>query len=219
MKPGLQALIWIAVGVVIANLAWVLLLRSPSPPRAARKRTPDVWTGFDAPGPGVKILQFYASRGEVIEGEHAIVCYGAANAKTVRIEPAVEEIQPAHNRCISITPEKTTTYTLHAGGNDGSVETAGFTVKVLPAPPNIKMAAVSDKEISRGESVTVCAAIDHATSARIEPINMNVPATGGPACVKWYPAATLSYRLVAKGIGGEDRIPFKVAVRVPAKRK
>jgi hypothetical protein len=219
MKPRLQALIWVAVGVMIANLAWVLLSRPVAEQRTMNKRKPDVWTGFDAPGPGVKILQFYANRGEVIEGEHAIVCYGVANAKAVRIEPAVEQLKPAHNRCISVTPGKTTTYTLHADGNDGSADTVSFTVKVLPAPPNIKMAAVSDKEIPRGESVTVCAAIEHATSARVEPINRSLPANGEPGCVKWYPVATMKYRIVAKGIGGEDEIPFTVAVKVPARKK
>jgi hypothetical protein len=201
----------VAIGVVVTNLAWVFLSRMPAAPHAVKQKA-GAWTGYDVPGPGVKILQFYAGRNEVVRGEHAIVCYGVANAKAVRIEPAVERLAPNPNRCISVTPEDTTTYTLHADGKDGSSEQASFTIKVLPAPPNIKMAAVSDKEVRRGESVTVCAVIDHATSARIEPINLNVPATGEPVCVKWYPAASMSYHIVARGIGGEDKIPFKVGV-------
>jgi hypothetical protein len=212
MKPRLQAFLWVAVGVVVTNLAWVFLSRMPAAPRPVKAKA-DVWTGFEASGPGVKILQFYSSRNEVVRGEHAIVCYGVSKAKAVRIEPPVEQIAPNPNRCISVTPEDTTTYTLHADGEDGSFEKASFTVKVLPAPPNIKMAAVSDKEVSRGEPVTVCAVIEHAASARIEPINMNVPATGAPVCVKWFPVQSMSYRIVAKGIGGEDKIPFKVGVR------
>src|SRR6266571_4360107 len=37
-------------------------------------------------GGQLKILSFYATVGAVARGERALVCYGVANAKTVRIE-------------------------------------------------------------------------------------------------------------------------------------
>ncbi len=198
---------------MVANLAWVLMTRFATPQRyVPKKPKADVYTGYDSPGPDVKILQFYSSRTEIFEGDHTIICYGVVKAAAVRLDPPVEQIKPALNRCIEASPTETTTYTLHADGNNGSRESFSFTVKVLPAPARIRMVFVSDKEIIRGEPVTVCAQLDHATSARIEPINQRLLAERGTACAKWYPVLTMDYRLVATGAGGDDSEKFRIKV-------
>ncbi len=215
----LQPALWMAVGIVVANLIWVFMARFATAPRPAPKKPKlDVYTGYDTPGPGVKILQFYSSKAEVINGEHTIICYGVAKASAVRIEPPIEQLKPALNRCIEARPEQTTTYTLYAEGTEGSRDSISFTVKVLPAPARIKMVFLSDKEVIRGEPVTVCTILENALTARIEPINRPLMAPKGTACAKWYPAQTMDYRLVAKGVGGDDSEKFRIVVK-PRERK
>ncbi|MGO9097044.1 MAG: hypothetical protein ACLQGV_17710 [Bryobacteraceae bacterium] len=55
-----------------------------------RKRLPTPPPEF---GSEVKILQFYASPSVVAKGQQAILCYGVANAKTVRLEPTTESFE------------------------------------------------------------------------------------------------------------------------------
>ncbi len=215
----LQPALWIAVGILVANVIWLFMARFAAQPLPVRRKPKvDVYTGYDTPGPGVKILQFYSSKAEVIEGDHTIICYGVAKASAVRIEPPIEQLRPALNRCIEARPEQTTTYTLYAEGVEGSRDSISFTVKVLPAPARIKMVFLSDKEVIRGEPVTVCTILEHALSARIEPINRPLMAERGTACSKWYPAQTMDYRLVAKGVGGNDSEKFRIIVK-PRERK
>ncbi len=78
----------------------------------------------------VKILQFYAMPGALTAGEKASMCYGVVNAKTVRIEPEVEPVEPSLNRCLVISPKRDTRYTLTAEGQDGKIVSASFVVKV-----------------------------------------------------------------------------------------
>jgi hypothetical protein len=67
----------------------------------------------------VKILQFYAARGEIILGEQALICYGTEGAASVRISPEVSKLAPALTRCIAAEPKEDTTYTLTAVGPGG----------------------------------------------------------------------------------------------------
>jgi hypothetical protein len=78
----------------------------------------------------VKILQFYAAPDSLDAGERSSLCYGVYKAKSVRIEPAVEPIEPSLNRCIEVAPKRTTTYTLTAVGDDGKTISASVKVKV-----------------------------------------------------------------------------------------
>jgi hypothetical protein len=81
-------------------------------------------------GNAVKILQFYARDGNLTEGEKSVLCYGVLNAKTVRIEPPVDGVGPALNRCVEIVPQKETQYTLTAEGTDGKTVSESFVLGV-----------------------------------------------------------------------------------------
>jgi hypothetical protein len=83
-------------------------------------------------GSKVKILQFYAVPGELVEGGKAILCYGVVNAKAVRIDPPVEELAPSMNRCFNVAPKRDTRYTLTAEGADGPPATESFVIRVKP---------------------------------------------------------------------------------------
>ena len=83
-------------------------------------------------GSAVKIVQFYASPGVLTRGEQALLCYGVANAKTLRIEPEVDVLWPALNRCLYVQPKRETRYTLTAEGADGKRVTESFVLQVAP---------------------------------------------------------------------------------------
>src|SRR5690349_12136863 len=46
-------------------------------------------------GGQLKILNFYVTPGTIARGAKALICYGVANAKTVRIDPAVARVYPS----------------------------------------------------------------------------------------------------------------------------
>jgi len=56
----------------------------------------------------LKILNFYGSPGVIRRGGKWLLCYGVANAKTVRIEPGIEALATSISRCVAISPAKET---------------------------------------------------------------------------------------------------------------
>ncbi len=78
----------------------------------------------------LKILTFYASPGLLKRGDTGLLCYGVLNAKSVRIEPGVEEIHPALSRCVEVKPGATTTYTLSAADDSGKAVSQTVEVRV-----------------------------------------------------------------------------------------
>jgi hypothetical protein len=125
----------IATGsVAIAYLAWTFAGRALSNSRWASRIRPDdgrsaefarVYGGTD-----VKILQFYARDGNMVEGTKSVICYGVLNAKSVRIEPKLEGVSPSLNRCVEVYAEKETRYTLTAVGSDGREVSESFVLGV-----------------------------------------------------------------------------------------
>jgi hypothetical protein len=83
-------------------------------------------------GGRLKILHFYASPGVIRRGEPANICYGVYGAKSVRIEPMVEELRPAVARCLQASPLRTTAYKLVAEDGLGHTATQQFVLRVEP---------------------------------------------------------------------------------------
>ena len=81
-------------------------------------------------GSEFKIISFYASPGEIHRGDEVTMCYGVSNAKSVSIDPTIGETWPSVNRCMQITPKKTTKYTFTADDGKGSTKTAELTIVV-----------------------------------------------------------------------------------------
>jgi hypothetical protein len=81
-------------------------------------------------GSEFKIISFYASPGLIHRGDEVTMCYGVSNAKSVSIDPPVGETWPSVNRCMQITPKKTTKYTFTADDGKGSTKTAELTIEV-----------------------------------------------------------------------------------------
>lgn len=81
-------------------------------------------------GNDLKILTFYASPAIVPRGEKALVCYGVSNAKSVRIEPRIDDIKPAISRCLEVHPKADTEYKLTAVDAKGKEASQSFTLQV-----------------------------------------------------------------------------------------
>ena len=81
-------------------------------------------------GKELAIQNFYASPGAIHKGESVQLCYGVANAKTITLEPQDNPIWPSHNRCIDVSPKKTTTFTLTITDTAGNTKTQSVEVKV-----------------------------------------------------------------------------------------
>jgi hypothetical protein len=80
--------------------------------RAEKQREQDRATVQQLGGREFSILDFYASPQAIRRGESAQLCYGVSNAKTVKLEPQPNAVWPSHANCVSVSPTKTTTYTL-----------------------------------------------------------------------------------------------------------
>jgi hypothetical protein len=87
--------------------------------RAEKQRQQDRIAVEQLGGKKFAILDFYANPTAVHKGKSAKLCYGVSNAKTVKIEPAVEAVWPSASHCADVTPVETTTYTLTAEDAEG----------------------------------------------------------------------------------------------------
>lgn len=62
----------------------------------------------------VRISSFSATPDFVPPRGRVVVCYGVRNAKTVRIDPPVEDVWPSLSRCFEVFPTRTAQYILTA---------------------------------------------------------------------------------------------------------
>ena len=209
-------LLRVALAVALAQLGWTWLQRHDADLRIRRMldgRRPRSEAPRRNTGTGARIVQFYARAGEVVEGDRKVICYGVENARTVRLDPPVESVEPALVRCFWIEPHEDTTYRLIADAPGGRHDEASFMVKVRPAPPVFRMVAVSEKAIPPGEVVTVCYNVDHASGVVLHPLGWRLP-PGAKNCVRFYPKQTMDYALIASGTAGmQARERFRVAVK------
>jgi hypothetical protein len=81
-------------------------------------------------GSDLAIRALYVSPTSIRHGETAQLCYDVANAKTVTLDPPAGEVWPSHNRCLDISPEKTTAYTLTITDSAGNKASQTVELKV-----------------------------------------------------------------------------------------
>jgi hypothetical protein len=98
---------------------------------AAEHRAEDQRSLDNLGGTKFDILNFYATPGFAHRGDTVELCYGVANARSVKIEPDIHRaVWPSVSRCVEISPTKTTTYTLTADDGHGNTKTATLTMEV-----------------------------------------------------------------------------------------
>ncbi len=118
---------WLPVLVTALYTGYILYQRyeASQPPAPPPERDP-----LAAYGSRVKILQFYTGNPIIAPGAKALLCYGVVNAKSVRLDPPVDNVWPSVSRCFEVIPTKTTRYTLTAEAADHSTAVESLEVKV-----------------------------------------------------------------------------------------
>lgn len=134
MRTALRFTIVIAL-ILLIRIGWIFYSRRSAErevqKQAAARQASEARSVVDAyGGDRLKILQFYSSPGTIRRGETSTLCYGVSNARSVHIEPPVEDIRPSVTRCIEVKPKKDTLYKLVAEDASGNTETATTSVNV-----------------------------------------------------------------------------------------
>ena len=126
------------VGTTLVDVLWILYSRwqeNRSIERRTREETARKQLESDRialeqlGGKELAIQSFYASPGAIHKGESVQLCYGVANAKAVKLEPQPNAVWPSYARCVSVSPAKTTMYTLTI--NDASGNTKSQSLQVI----------------------------------------------------------------------------------------
>jgi hypothetical protein len=127
------------LGVVVLGVAFVMysrwqdrrnIDRQAAQERAEKQQQQDRLAVEQLGGKDLAILNFYASPTTIRRGESARLCYGVANAKTVKLEPQSEPVWPSGARCVDVTPEKSITYTLTIEDTAGKTLSQDIEVEV-----------------------------------------------------------------------------------------
>jgi hypothetical protein len=128
-----------ALVIVVLIVGWILVSRwlenrgiekRASEERTQKQQEQDRITLEQLGGKELAIQNFYASPGEIRRGGTVQLCYGVANAKTVKLEPQSNPVWPSYSRCVDVAPTKTTTYTLTIADAAGNTKTQTVEVKV-----------------------------------------------------------------------------------------
>src|SRR5216684_3122190 len=106
---------WAALAIATLVVGWILFSRWQEN-RNIEKRTKEEQTQKQRErdrialeqlgGKELAIQNFYAIPGVIRRGETVQLCYGVANAKTVKLEPQSNPVWPSYSRCVDVTPTK-----------------------------------------------------------------------------------------------------------------
>jgi hypothetical protein len=128
----------IVLSLAMCYVAWVFFSRwqlnrsiaEKAEEAAAAKRTQDQQTFQAMGGNSFEILAFYANPPAIGHGDSASLCYSVSNAKSVTLEPQSNPVWPSYERCVTVAPSETTTYTLTATDAAGHTKSAQATIEV-----------------------------------------------------------------------------------------
>ena len=127
------------LGVALLVVLWILYSRWQEDRLIERRNREETWrkqlesdrnTVEQLGGKELAIQSFYATPGAAKKGETVQLCYGVANAKTVRLEPQPNAVWPSYARCVNVSPDKTTTYTLAISDASGKTLSQSLQVTV-----------------------------------------------------------------------------------------
>ncbi len=130
---------WTALAIGVLVVGWILFSRwlenrnietRAKEERTQKQQEQDRIALDQLGGKELAIQNFYATPGVVRRGETVQLCYGVANAKTVKLEPQSNPVWPSYSRCVDVTPTKSTTYTLTIADDAGNTRTQSLEVKV-----------------------------------------------------------------------------------------
>ena len=126
----------VALVIAVLYVGWVFLSRHEANQRAeaaiqaerAEKAKAEATAIFG--GRELSFNTFEIDKSVLKRGETAQLCYGVVNARSVKIDPPIEQLKPSYRHCIEIAPRVTTTYTITAIGNTGTTKTLSITLPV-----------------------------------------------------------------------------------------
>ncbi len=130
---------WAALVIAALVVSWILAARwlenrgiekHAKEERTQKQQEQDRIALEQLGGKELAIQNFYAVPGFIRRGEAVQLCYGVANAKTVKLEPQSNPVWPSYSRCVDVTPTKSTTYTLTIADAAGNTRTQSLDVKV-----------------------------------------------------------------------------------------
>jgi hypothetical protein len=130
---------WAALAIVVLVVGWIIFSRwqenrgiekHAREERTEKQQEQDRIALEQLGGKELAIQNFYATPGVVRRGGTVQLCYGVANAKTVKLEPQSNPVWPSYSRCVDVTPPKSTTYTLTITDAAGNTRTQSLEVKV-----------------------------------------------------------------------------------------
>jgi hypothetical protein len=147
-----------------------------------------------------KITQFRATPEFMPKGIPGKLCYGVENATKVAINPPLEDLLPATERCIDISPVQTTIYTLTAWGPDGAEATKEVEVRVGNPPPRLSDVAATPIEVKRGNPVKVCFKVENAKNVKVSRGKLDRRTN----CLTDRPRKTTTYKITALGNDREE---------------
>ncbi len=149
------------------------------------------------------ITSFTASPAEIKAGSSTKLAWNATGAATLTIDNGVGAVTGTSK---TITPSKTTTYTLTASNNAGST-TAHITVTV-DAAPVISAFTATPAQVNAGGSTKLAWSVSGAATLTID--NAVGAVTGTSKTIT--PAKTTTYTLTASGSGGSTTAKVTVTV-------
>lgn len=142
-KPNALRNLWMGFGgvvlIVLAFVGYTMWSRKTQDAdlaykqqqaKSAQQRESDAAAVEELGGSDFKIIAFYASPGLIHRGDTVDMCYGVSNAKNVTLDPPEATVWPSANRCMQVTPKKTTTYTLTIDDGKGKTANQQLTVTV-----------------------------------------------------------------------------------------
>jgi hypothetical protein len=142
-KPNGLRKLWMGFGAVVAVVLCFVgytmwsrktqdadLAYKQQAAKSAAQRESDAAAVEELGGADFKILSFYASLGLIHRGDTVDMCYGVSNAKTVKLDPPEGNVWPSANRCLQVTPKRTTTYTLTIDDGKGKTADQQLTITV-----------------------------------------------------------------------------------------
>jgi hypothetical protein len=150
-----------------------------------------------------RITQLYATKPNLPRGEKGLVCYGVENSNKVSLEPPREELSAALARCVEVSPEATTTYTLTAEGPGGPPATQNLTVAVGAPAVHIVEVTVNSLTVKAGDAVSICFHAQNAARVTIEPVSFRSP-IAARGCTVDNPRKTTTYVVTATGASGDQ---------------
>lgn len=138
-RSALQAILpYTTVAMIIAALyvAWTFYSRHEANRAAAqaiqnKKAEENKQFVSDVYGSGeIKFTAMTADSGTLAPGQTTQLCYGVVNAKSVKIDPPIEQLKPSYHHCFEIAPKKTTTYTITADDGARHTKSESLTIQV-----------------------------------------------------------------------------------------